>query len=112
MKIIFVKFVKIKIIIPLPPLNIHIPPSRPSNILFLLSVGLLSVFIQTPAMALSNISFCSSNPRPLLYTRTPPFWPPHILFPRITGLLPVLLTGKKFSVKYHFRLFTTKYLFN
>ena len=28
------------------------------------------------AMALSKILFCSSTPRPLLYTSTPPFWPP------------------------------------
>lgn len=75
---------------PLPPLNIQIPPSRPSNILFLFNVGLLSVLIHTPAIALSKISFRSSKPNPLLYTRTPPFCPPHILFPRITGLLPVL----------------------
>lgn len=49
---------------PRPPLNIQIPPSRPSWILFLRSVGLLSVLIQTPAMALSKISLSSIKPKP------------------------------------------------
>lgn len=75
---------------PLPPLNIQIPASLPSYILFRRRMGLLSVFIHTPAMALSNISFCSSNPSPPLYTNTPPFWPPQILLRRMIGLLPVL----------------------
>lgn len=82
--------ISVYILLTFPPLNIQIPPSRPSKILFLFSVGFESVLIQTPAMALSKISFCSRRPRPPLYTRTPPFWPPHILLPRITGLLPVL----------------------
>lgn len=51
--------------IPRPPLNIQMPPSLPSWILFLLSVGLLSVLIQTPAIALSNISLSSIQPRPI-----------------------------------------------
>jgi len=80
--------------IPLPPLKIQTPPSRPSYILFLLRVGLLSVLIQTPAMALSKISFCSRMPNPPLYTKTPPFCPPHILLRQIIGLLPVLKRKK------------------
>lgn len=78
---------------PFPPLNIQIPASLPSYILFRRRMGLLSVLIHTPAMALSNISFCSSSPSPPLYTSTPPFWPPHILLRRIMGLLPVLESG-------------------
>lgn len=42
----------------------QIPPSRPSWILFLRRVGLLSVLIHTPAMALSNISLSSIKPKP------------------------------------------------
>lgn len=49
---------------PLPPLKMQMPPSRPSWILFRLSVGLLSVLIHTPAMALSKISLSSMKPRP------------------------------------------------
>lgn len=49
---------------PFPQLNTHTPPSRPWWILFLLRTGLLSVLIQTPAIALSKISFSSSRPRP------------------------------------------------
>lgn len=50
--------------LPLPPLNIQIPPSLPSWILFLRRVGLLSVFIHTPAIALSKISLSSMKPKP------------------------------------------------
>ena len=50
--------------LPLPPLNIQIPPSLPSWILLLRRVGLLSVLIHTPAMALSKISLSSIKPRP------------------------------------------------
>lgn len=50
--------------LPRPPLNIQMPPSLPSWILFLRRVGLLSVLIHTPAMALSKISLSSMNPKP------------------------------------------------
>lgn len=49
---------------PRPPLKMQMPPSLPSWILFRLSVGLLSVLIHTPAMALSKISLSSMKPRP------------------------------------------------
>lgn len=55
---------KLKCHPPFPQLNTHTPPSRPSWILFLRRTGLLSVLIQTPAIALSKISFSSSSPRP------------------------------------------------
>lgn len=45
------------------------PPSLPSWILFLLSVGLLSVLIHTPAIALSKISLSSINPSPKIEGR-------------------------------------------
>lgn len=45
------------------------PPSLPSWILFLLSVGLLSVLIHTPAIALSKISLSSINPSPKIKGR-------------------------------------------
>lgn len=50
--------------LPLPPLNMQMPPSLPSWILFLRRVGLLSVLIHTPAMALSKISLSSIKPKP------------------------------------------------
>lgn len=50
---------------PRPPLKMQMPPSLPSWILFRLSVGLLSVLIHTPAMALSKISLSSMKPRPV-----------------------------------------------
>ncbi len=50
--------------IPLPLLNIHTPPSFPLYILFLLNIGLLSVFIHTPAKAFPYISFSSNKPSP------------------------------------------------
>ena len=75
---------------PRPLLKTQTPPSRPSCILLWRSTGLLSVFIQTPAIALSKISLFSITPRPLLYTRIPPFCPPQILLLRTSGLLPVL----------------------
>lgn len=50
--------------LPLPPLKIQMPPSLPSWILFLRRVGLLSVLIHTPAMALSKISLSSMKPKP------------------------------------------------
>lgn len=50
--------------VPRPPLKMQIPPSLPSWILFLRSVGLLSVLIHTPAMALSKISLSSMKPKP------------------------------------------------
>lgn len=84
------RFLNIDENLPFPPLKIQTPPSRPSWILFPRRSGLLSVLIQTPAMALSNISFRSIIPNPLLYTKMPPFCPPQILFLRIKGLLPVL----------------------
>jgi hypothetical protein len=59
---------------------------------------LLSVFIQTPAMALSKISLCSMMPKPPLYTKMPPFWPPQILLRWIRGLLPVLEGMEKKNV--------------
>lgn len=49
---------------PRPPLKMQMPPSLPSWILFRLSVGLLSVLIHTPAIALSKISLSSMKPRP------------------------------------------------
>lgn len=49
---------------PRPPLKMQMPPSLPSWILLRLSVGLLSVLIHTPAMALSKISLSSMKPRP------------------------------------------------
>lgn len=52
--------------VPLPPLKMQMPPSLPSWILFRLSVGLLSVLIHTPAMALSKISLSSMKPRPVI----------------------------------------------
>ncbi len=42
----------------------QMPPSLPSWILFLLRVGLLSVLIHTPAIALSKISLSSIKPKP------------------------------------------------
>lgn len=52
--------------VPLPPLKMQMPPSLPSWILFRLRVGLLSVLIHTPAMALSKISLSSMKPRPVI----------------------------------------------
>lgn len=57
-------------VLPLPPLKMQMPPSLPSWILFLLSVGLLSVLIHTPAMALSKISLSSMKPRPVEFNST------------------------------------------
>jgi len=81
---------------PRPLLNTQTPPSRPSCILLWRRTGLLSVFIQTPAIALSKISLFSMMPRPLLYTRIPPFCPPQILLLRTSGLLPVLSKSQHF----------------
>lgn len=58
------RFLHARLSSPRPPLNIQMPPSLPSWILFLRRVGLLSVLIHTPAMALSKISLSSMKPKP------------------------------------------------
>lgn len=83
----FLNYLAVCAKVPLPPLKMQMPPSLPSWILFRLSVGLLSVLIHTPAMALSKISLSSMKPRPVILNSRITHTSSHTLHMRLTKWL-------------------------